>query len=44
MFNFYVWKQEFFGDYHHDHEMAHIRARIQAFDQVFEIPTVQTCS
>ena len=29
------------GDYH---KMAHIWARIQAFDQVFEIHTVQTCS
>ena len=33
--------KSFFGDYH---EMAHIWARIQAFDQVFEIRTVQTCS
>ena len=41
MFNFYVWKQDFFGDYH---EMEHIWARIQAFDQVFKIRTVQTCS
>ena len=30
-----------FGDYH---EMTRIWARIQAFDQVFKIPTVQTCS
>ena len=30
-----------FGDYH---EMADIWARIQAFDQLFMIPTVQTCS
>ena len=29
-----------FGDYH---EMADIWARIQAFDQLFMIPTVQTC-
>ena len=29
-----------FGDYH---EMADIYARIQAFDQLFVIPTVQTC-
>ena len=29
------------GDYH---EIAHIWARIQAFDQVFKIPTVQTCN
>ena len=29
-----------FGDHH---EMAHIWARIQAFDQLFTIPTVQTC-
>ena len=28
----------------HYHEMAHIWARIQAFDQVFKIRTVQTCS
>ena len=28
-----------FGDYH---EMADIRARIQAFDQLFMIPTVRT--
>ena len=28
-----------FGDYH---QMAHIWARIQAFDEVFKIPTVQT--
>ena len=26
-----------------DHEMADIWARIQAFDQLFMIPTVQTC-
>ena len=32
--------KSFFGDYH---EMAHIWARIQAFDQVFKIRTVQTC-
>ena len=30
-----------FGDYH---EMAHIWAKIQVFDQVFKISTVQTCS
>ena len=30
-----------FGDHQ---EMAHIWARIQAFDQVFKIYTVQTCS
>ena len=30
-----------FGDYH---EMAHIWAKIQAFDQVFKILTVQICS
>ena len=30
-----------FGDYH---EMAHIWASIQAFDQIFKIPTVQICS
>ena len=29
-----------FGDYH---EMADIWARIQTFDQLFMIPTVQTC-
>ena len=29
-----------FGDYH---EMAGIWARIQALDQLFMIPTVQTC-
>ena len=29
-----------FGDYH---EMADIWARIQAFNPVFMIPTVQTC-
>ena len=29
-----------FGDYH---EMAEIWARIQAFDQLFMIPPVQTC-
>ena len=29
-----------FGDYH---EMADICARIQAFDQLFMIPIVQTC-
>ena len=29
-----------FGDYH---EMADFWARIQAFDQLFIIPTVQTC-
>ena len=29
-----------FGDYH---EMAHIWARIQAFDQFFMILIVQTC-
>ena len=29
-----------FGDYH---EMADIRARIQALDQLFIIPTVETC-
>ena len=29
------------GDYH---EMAHIWASIQVFDQVFNIRTVQTCS
>ena len=29
-----------FGDYH---EMANILARIQVFDQIFMIPTVQTC-
>ena len=29
-----------FGDYH---EMADICARIQAFDQFFKIPTVQSC-
>ena len=29
-----------FGDYH---EMADIWARIQAFDQLFMIPTTQTC-
>ena len=29
-----------FGDYH---EMADIWARIQAFDQLFTIHTVQTC-
>ena len=40
MFNFSVRKQESFGDYH---EMADIWARIQAFDQLFMIPTVQTC-
>ena len=33
--------KSFFGDYH---EMARIWARIQAFDQVFNIRTVQTCS
>ena len=37
MFNFYVWKQESFGDCH---EMAHIWAKKKAFDQVFKIPTV----
>ena len=41
MFNFYVLKQEIFGDYH---EMAHIWARIQAIAQVFKILTVQTRS
>ena len=30
----------FFRDYH---EMAHIWARIQAFDQVFKIRTARTC-
>ena len=30
-----------FCDYH---EIAHIWAGIQAFDQVFKIRTVQTCS
>ena len=30
-----------FGDYH---KMAHIWAIIQAFDRVFKIPTVRTCS
>ena len=30
-----------YGDYH---EMAHIWTRIQAFDQLFMIPTVQTFS
>ena len=30
-----------FGDYH---EMADTWARIQAFDHVFKIHTVQTCS
>ena len=39
MFNLYVWKQESFGDYH---EMVDIWARIQALDQLFMIPTVQT--
>ena len=29
-----------FGDHH---EMVVIWARIQAFDQLFTIPTVQTC-
>ena len=29
-----------FGDYY---EMADIWARTQAFDQLFTIPTVQTC-
>ena len=33
--------KSFFGDHH---EMAHIWARIQAFDIVFKIPTVRTCS
>ena len=32
--------KSFFGDYH---EMAHIWARIRAFDQILQIPTVQTC-
>ena len=41
MFNFSVGKQEFFGDYH---EMTPTWARILAFDQVFGIRTVQTCS
>ena len=45
MFNSYVWQQKFFGDYH---EMAHIWARIQAFDQVFKIrilfkPAAKVC-
>ena len=30
-----------FGDYH---KMAHIWERIQAFDRVFNIPTVGICS
>ena len=30
-----------FGDYH---KMAHIWARIQAFDRVFKIPTFRTRS
>ena len=34
-------KARAFCDYH---EMEHIWARIQAFDQIFEIPTVQTSS
>ena len=33
--------KSFFLDYH---EMAHIWARIQAFDQVFKILTAQTSS
>ena len=33
--------KSFFGDHH---EMAHIWARIQAFGQVFKIPTFRTCS
>ena len=33
--------KSFCGDHH---EMAHIWARIQAFDQVFKILTVKTCS
>ena len=33
--------KRFFGDYH---KMGHTWARIQAFDQVFDIPTVQTCN
>ena len=33
--------KSFFGDYH---EIAHIRARMQAFDEVFKIRTVRTCS
>ena len=37
MFNFYVWKQESFDDYH---EIAHIWAWIEAFDQIFKILTV----
>ena len=41
MFNFYVWKQEFFGDCR---EMTDIWAKIQTFDQVFEIRTVWTRS
>ena len=41
MFNFYVWNQEVFCDHY---EMAHIWARIQAFDQVLKICTVRTCS
>ena len=33
--------KSFFGDYH---EIAHIWVRTQAFDQVFKICTVRTCS
>ena len=33
--------KSFFSDYH---EMVHIWAKIQAFDQVFKILTVRTCS
>ena len=33
--------ESFFGDYH---EMAHIWAWIQAFDQFFKIRTVRICS
>ena len=33
--------KSFFSDYH---EIVHIWARIQVFDQVFEIRTVQTRS
>ena len=34
-------KARVFGDYH---EIAHIWARIQAFDQIFKIRAVQACS
>ena len=33
--------KSFLGDYH---EMGHIWPRIQVFDQIFKIGTVQTCS